>query len=324
MDAALLLVLALLLAAAGATRRSTGRRARPGRSAAACSASPRADDVPTLDPALGYDSRSWTFEQHLFETLVTYDDANGIVPLLAERWDGQRRPAPLSLHAACRTSSFSDGTPLTAADAVGSLERVLDPRTRSQGAEYYRGIRGAREFVAGTAPHVERAPRPRRHARSTIELDEPDPLFLDKLALLFAVGRAGRARAPARRRLHRPADRQRPVRAARMAARRAARAGPQPALPPQPDRPYLDGIVEYVGVNTELAWLQVPERRARRRRHPAGGLSRGDARPGARGLSSCTRTDALDQLHRPQLPDAAARRPACPPGPELRRQQGRT
>ena len=32
--------------------------------------------------------------------------------------------------------------------------------------------------------------------------------------------------------------------------------------------------------------------------------------------------DALDELHRPQLPDAAARRPARPPGAELRRQQG--
>ena len=112
-----------------------------------------ADDVPTLDPALGYDSRSWTFEQHLFETLVTYDDASVLVPLLAERWEisTDQRHYRFEL---VPNVTFSDGTPLTASDAVGSLERVLDPKTRSQGAEYYRGIRGAPDFVAGTAPHV--------------------------------------------------------------------------------------------------------------------------------------------------------------------------
>ena len=152
------------------------------------------DDVPTLDPALGYDSRSWIYEQHLFETMVTYDDANQIVPQLAERW---------TISADLRTYTFalipgvtfSDGTPLTAADAVGSLERVLDPKTRSQGAEYYRGIRGAAEFAAGTTPHVAGLTAPNA-TTFTIELDEPDHLFLDKMALMFAaVVPAERARA---------------------------------------------------------------------------------------------------------------------------------
>ena len=35
-----------------------------------------ADDVPTLDPAAGYDTASWTFEQAIFDTLVRYGDGD--------------------------------------------------------------------------------------------------------------------------------------------------------------------------------------------------------------------------------------------------------
>ncbi|MGH7984735.1 MAG: hypothetical protein ACREQX_00380, partial [Candidatus Binataceae bacterium] len=35
------------------------------------------DDVPTLDPAAGYDTVSWSFEQMIFDTLVRYS-AGGV------------------------------------------------------------------------------------------------------------------------------------------------------------------------------------------------------------------------------------------------------
>ncbi len=211
-----------------------------------------ADDVPTLDPALGYDTRSWFFEQHLFETLVAYDERAALVPALAERWevsaDGRRYRFALR-----RDTVFSDGTPLTAADAVGSIERVLEPRTRSQGAEYFRGIVGAPAFVDGTAPHVAglRAPEP---DAVEIELAEPDPLFLHKLALLFAaVVPAERAR-----RLGDDFTTQ-PIGSGPFVLREWRR-GERIVLARNPryhdrERPYLDGIVQQLGVNPELSWL---------------------------------------------------------------------
>ncbi len=211
------------------------------------------DDVPTLDPALGYDSRSWTYEQLLFEALVTYDDQSRIIPQLATRWtiSDDHRVYRFELEPGV---VFSDGTPLTATDAVGTLERVIDPKTRSQGAEYYRGIRGAGEYAAGKASHVDGM---RALDATTLEivLDEPDVLFLDKLALLFA------AIVPAdyARRLGDDFT-DHPIGSGPFVLREWRR-GERLVLARNPryrrtDRPFLDGIVEQSGVNSELAWLK--------------------------------------------------------------------
>ncbi len=211
------------------------------------------DDVPTLDPALGYDSRSWTFEQHLFETLVMYDDESRIVPALAERWTVSPDQRTYRFELAPGLV-FSDGTPLTAADAVGSLERVLDPKTRSQGAEYYRDIVGAAAYVDRTAAHVAglRALDP---TTLSIELTAPDHLFLDKLALMFAaVVPADRARALGDDFTDQPIGSGPFVlREWRRGERIVLARNPRYR---RPDRPFLDGIVEAAGVNSELSWLE--------------------------------------------------------------------
>jgi peptide/nickel transport system substrate-binding protein/oligopeptide transport system substrate-binding protein len=211
-----------------------------------------AEDVPTLDPALGYDTRSWFFEEHLFEALLAYDDAIALVPALAERWeiapDGRRYRFTLVPGAV-----FSDGTPLTSTDVVGSLERVLAPSTRSQGAEYFRGIVGADAFVAGTAPHVAGLAAPDA-TTVAIELARPDPLFLHKLALMFAAV----VPAEAARRLgddftnHPIGSGPFVLREWRRGERIVLARNPRyrrPALP------YLDGVVQQIGVNLQLSWL---------------------------------------------------------------------
>ena len=211
-----------------------------------------AEDVPTLDPAIGYDTTSWFFEEHLFETLVTYDESSTLIPALAERWEisPDRRSYRFVLAAGV---VFSDGMPLTASDVVGSLERVLEPRTRSQGAEYFRGIRGAREFVTGTATHVAGLTA-LDTGTLAIELAEPDPLFLHKLALMFAAV----VPAALAQRLGDDFTSQ-PIGSGPFVLREWRR-GERIVLARNPryrrsDLPYLDGIVEQIGVNQQLAWL---------------------------------------------------------------------
>ena len=108
-----------------------------------------AEDVHTLDPAIGYDTGSWAFEQMLFDTLVDYDDGTNIVPELAESWqvspDGRRFAFTLrhGVH-------FSSGRVLAAADVKYSLERLLRPALHSPGAEFFAGLLGVRPL-----PEVE-------------------------------------------------------------------------------------------------------------------------------------------------------------------------
>jgi ABC-type transport system substrate-binding protein len=210
------------------------------------------EDVPTLDPALGYDTRSWFFEQHLYETLFTYDDESRLVPALAERHEVSAD----GLHyrfVLLPGLVFSDGSPLTAADAVGSIERVLDPKTRSQGAEYFRSVRGARAFAAGEAPHVTGL---RAVDDRTLEIDveAPDPLFLHKLALMFAaVIPAERARQLGDDFTNAPIGSGPFVlREWRRGERIVLARNPRYRVP---ELPYLDGVEEHLGVNLELAWL---------------------------------------------------------------------
>ncbi len=114
------------------------------------------DDVPTLDPAAGYDTASWTFEQMIFDTLVRYSDGGvDLVPEIATSWDESPDARVFTFHLR-RDARFTNGRAVTAADFKYEIERVLDPATRSKGMEYFREITGAAEFQAGHAHEVRR------------------------------------------------------------------------------------------------------------------------------------------------------------------------
>jgi peptide/nickel transport system substrate-binding protein len=57
------------------------------------------DDVPTLDPAAGYDTASWSFEQMIFDMLVRYgDDDVTVVPDLALTWEVSSDATTFTFH----------------------------------------------------------------------------------------------------------------------------------------------------------------------------------------------------------------------------------
>jgi peptide/nickel transport system substrate-binding protein/oligopeptide transport system substrate-binding protein len=144
-----------------------------------------ADDIRTLDPAVGYDTGSWAFEQMIFNTLVDYDEGTSIVPELSESWT----VSPDGRHVAFQLRHdvrFSTGRPFTAADVKCSLERLLKPSIHSQGAEFFGDLEGAADYLKGVAPGIRglTAPAP---DRVEFALVAPDPLFLHKLAMPFAA-----------------------------------------------------------------------------------------------------------------------------------------
>jgi len=107
-----------------------------------------ADDVPTMDPAAGYDTPSWTFEQMVFDTLVRYtDDGVELQPDVAVKWESSPDSTVFTFHLR-NDVRFTNGRPVTSEDFKYGIERVLDPPNRSKGMEYYREITGAPGFVA--------------------------------------------------------------------------------------------------------------------------------------------------------------------------------
>jgi len=144
------------------------------------------DDVPTLDPAAGYDSVSWQFEQMIFDTLVRYGDADvRLYPDLALSWKVSPDARVFSFTMR-RDARFTNGRGVTSADIRYAIERVLTPKNNSQGIEYFRSIDGAENFIAGRTPQVAGIQTPDSWTIS-FHLIAPDPLFVDKLAMPFAA-----------------------------------------------------------------------------------------------------------------------------------------
>ncbi|TMA38718.1 MAG: ABC transporter substrate-binding protein [Deltaproteobacteria bacterium] len=213
-----------------------------------------AEDVHTLDPAIGYDTGSWAFEQMLFNTLVDYDEGTTIVPELAESWE----VSPDGLHFAFTLRSgvrFSSGRALAAADVKYSLERLLRPALHSPGAEFFAGLAGVDEYVHGRSPEVRGITTPAAN-RVEFALAAVDPLFLHKLAMPFAS-------VVDREAVERVGDlgfRRQPVGSGAFVLAEWVE-GQRMRLARNPlyfrsGLPYLDGIEVTVGLSDQLGWFK--------------------------------------------------------------------
>ena len=141
-------------------------------------------DPRSLDPAIAYDVVTWPLVRTLFHGLVDYDDELNLVPWHARSWsiseDG--RTITFKLRQDIR---FSNGRPITSEDFAYSLERILNPATRSPGQGFYRNIIGAGAFQDGSADRVSGLRTPDRETLE-IELVHPDLPFLYCIAMPFA------------------------------------------------------------------------------------------------------------------------------------------
>jgi ABC-type transport system substrate-binding protein len=210
------------------------------------------DEVPTLDPARGYDTSSWQFEQMLFTTLLGYDAATNLVPQLATDWETSPDHLTYTFHLR-RDVRFTNARPVVAADVKYSIERVLNPQTRSQGAEFFRIIRGA-EACAEAPCTVAGIETPDAYT-VRFQLRDFDPLFLHKLTMPFA------AAVPAEEVARWGEDFARHPVGSGPFKLQAWVSGRHLLLVRNPDYfirglPRVEGVQRLVGVNDDLAWLK--------------------------------------------------------------------
>jgi ABC-type transport system substrate-binding protein len=212
------------------------------------------DDVPTLDPAAGYDTASWTFEQAIFDMLVRYGDADvELHPEVATSWESSPDGTTFTFHLR-NDVRFSNGRAVTAADFKYGIERVIDPATLSKGMEYYQEIAGSAEFAAHRKPHVDGIETPDPYT-IIFHLSSPDPIFPHKLAMPFAS-------AVPREEVEKwGEDFSKHVIGSGAFKLKEWVGGERIVLEKNQDyyikgQPKLDGIVDQIGVNPELQWLK--------------------------------------------------------------------
>jgi len=210
------------------------------------------DDIPTLDPARGYDTASWQFEDMLFNTLLDYDRQGQLVVELATAWEMAPDGRAYTFHVR-DDARFSTGRPVIAEDIRFAIRRVLQPATRSPGAEFFRGLVGAASCDAGGCPVEGMEVLDRTTIR--FRLAAVDPLFPHKLAMPFA------AAVPAEE-VERAGDDfgRRPVGSGPFVLEEW-RAGQRLVFARNPGYfapgvPRVAGVVRFVGVNDDLAWLR--------------------------------------------------------------------
>jgi oligopeptide transport system substrate-binding protein len=104
----------------------------------------------TLDPAAQGDIASARVSAQLFESLTTFDANLVLRPALASSWDVSADGRQVVFHLRPNLT-FSDGSPLGAADVVRSWLRVIDPTAPSPLSALMLDVRGASEHLAGTA-----------------------------------------------------------------------------------------------------------------------------------------------------------------------------
>ena len=95
-----------------------------------------ASDITTFDPALAYDTSSISAIQMIYTGLVQVDDKFQIHPQLAQSWQQSSDGLTWTFHLK-HNLKFSDGTPLTSADVIYSIDRALQPTTKSTVAPIY-------------------------------------------------------------------------------------------------------------------------------------------------------------------------------------------
>lgn len=139
------------------------------------------DEVQSLDPHKVSTVEDVRVALELFEGLVRYGADGTPEPGLAERWtvsDGGR----VWTFTLREGLLFSDGVPLTAADAVASFRRLMIPATVAPNASLFNAIENAPGILAGKAAPEQLGVQALDARTVEIRLTRPFPAFLELLA----------------------------------------------------------------------------------------------------------------------------------------------
>ena len=139
-------------------------------------------DPPSLDPARGFDSVSWSVIHATFVSLLSFDTTMRIVPWGAASLPVQSGNGTIYTFQLRPGLEFSDGEPVTAQDYAYAIERILNPATKSQLMAFYQIIAGATAYSDHKASTVSGI-KVVNDSTLQFTLTRPDRTFLDIMAI---------------------------------------------------------------------------------------------------------------------------------------------
>ncbi len=145
------------------------------------------DDFKTLDPAVAYDTDSWSVERAIYNGLLDYQgfttqlgpDIAAAMPTISS--DGKTYTFTLR-----HGVKFSNGREVTADDFKYSFERMLNPKTQGPmtGGPFWGSVSGTADFYSGKATGISGIKVIDPYTLE-IDLDSPNQSFLNVLAMPF-------------------------------------------------------------------------------------------------------------------------------------------
>ena len=140
-------------------------------------------DIATFDPGLSTDVPSVDAINLVFTGLVEPDDNGNIVGYLAQSWDVSADHLTYTFHLRPNLK-FSDGSSLTSADVAYSIDRALQPATKSGTGPYYlRYVKDSDKLSAGSIKTIIGDSIKTPDANTVIiTANKPVPFFLKALS----------------------------------------------------------------------------------------------------------------------------------------------
>jgi ABC-type transport system substrate-binding protein len=143
------------------------------------------NEMTSLDPAIGYDGASWNLIKAVFDGLMGYKvGTTDLVPGLAESYSVS--PDGLTYTFKLRAGAkFHNGRPLTAEDARYAIDRIVDPKTKSPGQQFFASLLGFDERAKGTSDRLGGLTAIDDRTLE-VKLAHPDASFLHIMAMNFS------------------------------------------------------------------------------------------------------------------------------------------